>query len=398
MLGTNPQVNPTVNDVSSALKTAGEEFCASCELVGVFTERAHGFVETIGSFMQAGIVNIFIAVLPVWFLVMMFYLLLGTKRLPEVARSFTYIIITYILLTFNGSAIVTGLYAMSLELIGSVGQVTFSNFSDGGGMPQWSGSESYVSSAIVNLVYTIESSVQTVIDYGNLMTSKTAWYQAIVIWANVTLFIILPYVAMTTMFFSKLVIAIFRVVLLSLFAPVIMFFVAFDWGREMGKTALKTLLASIFIAVAATAAMSLVIFIMGELVADLVEVKGKETPAIADIWPIVFALMTLAWMGVAFMVDGNGVANSLAGSTLSNAAAALMTTAISATALSGARKMGSLGKGAGRLTGAGMGVAGGYMGKGISTLPGGAAAVSGMSSAGQKAARVMDIARGKPKQ
>ena len=286
---------------------------------------------------------------------------------------------------------------MSLEMIGSVGQVTFANFSDGGDMPQWSGADSYVSSAIVNLVYTIESSVQKVFDYGNLMTSQASWYQAIIIWANMSIFVILPYVAMTTMFFAKLVIAIFRVVLLSLFAPVIMFFVAFDWGREMGKTALKTLLASIFIAVATTAAMSLVIFIMGELVTTLVEVKGKENPKIAEIWPTVFMLMTLAWMGVAFMLDANGVANSLAGSMLSNAAAAMMTTAVTAGALKGAKGAGSLGKGGGRLAGAAMGMAGGPLGRGISKLPGGASTVSGLKGAHAKAARVWEIASGGPK-
>ena len=390
-------MSPTAKDVKEALDSA--DFCASCELVGVFTERAHGFVETIGTFLLAGVENIFIAVLPVWFVLALFQLLLGIKRVADIARSLVYIFITYILLTFNGSALVTGLYGLSLEMIGSVGQVTFANFSEGGAMPQWEGSENYVSSGIVNLVYTIESSVQKVFDYGNLMTSKASLFESLALWLNMTLFVILPYVAMTTMFFAKLVIAIFRVVLLSLFAPVIMFFVAFDWGREMGKTALKTLLASVFIAVATTAAMSLVIFIMGELITSLVQVEGGENPKVTEIWPIVFLLMSLAWMGVAFMLDADGVANSLAGSMLSSAGAALMTGAITTTAMLGAKRYGApTAKGVGRLTGAGMGAASGAVGNWAANQVGGSAAAH-LSGAQQKAARIMEIARGpKPRQ
>ena len=148
----------------------------------------------------------------------------------------------------------------------------------------------------------------------------------------------------------------FRVMLLAIFAPLIMFCLAFNWGRGMGATATKTLFASLLIIFACTASMSMLIY-GAQVIASEFNFQDNELN-LELIWPQVFILGMLGWVGIAFMLDAVGIANSLAGSVLSNLGAGMITggmATMAATALKlGKGPMG----GTARLAAHGLGMAG----------------------------------------
>ena len=322
--------NLLTKEIVGALEGAAD-FCLTCPVVGKFGDITHELLGKLAIILQVGMVNIFIMAFPLWFVFAIFQTAIGESSIQKIIRDFIYAIIAFILLKVYGSDIVGGLYKLSLDIIGSTAQLTFIH----GEPAVHPESQSYSVSGIVNLVYTVEMAVKSVFLLGwNLILKASGFIDTIVISVCVFAGLFIPYFGILAVFFSKVLIAMFRVMMLAIFAPLIMFCFAFNWGRSMAASAAKTLFSALLIIFACTASMALLIYGANVIADEFDFTQGLD---LNKVWPQIFILAMLGWAGIAFMLDAVGIANSLSGSVLSNLGAGMLTAGMGSMAAAGMR-------------------------------------------------------------
>ncbi|EPY00236.1 membrane protein [Magnetospirillum fulvum MGU-K5] len=156
--------------------------------------------------------------------------------------------------------------------------------------------------------------------------------------------LVLPYLLLVVAYSTQVVVAIFRATMVGVFAPFLFMAFAFGWGRGMAQSGAKTLLASILVLFASTAALSLTVFGVRESILNPADLTGDRINEFASITnPEFLVVMFLGWMGTALLTEGTSIANSIAGTMLTNTASGIMTAGISGSAIAA----GTLGKRAG---------------------------------------------------
>ncbi|WP_196802609.1 hypothetical protein [Magnetospirillum fulvum] len=147
----------------------------------------------------------------------------------------------------------------------------------------------------------------------------------------------LPYLLLVVAYSSQVVVAIFRATMIGVFAPFLFMAFAFGWGRGMAQSGVKTLLASILVLFASTAALSLTVFGVNSSVLEPQDLTGDRINEFATITnPEFLVVMFLGWMGTALLTEGTSIANSIAGTMLTNSASGIMTTGVSGSAIAAA--------------------------------------------------------------
>ena len=301
---------------------------------------AAGYVGSLADLMQEGMLSIFILSLPIWFTVSGIKLLLKKTDWGTLSYDGLFILVAFTLLAINGSAIVSGVYQIALELMGSTASLAFLGESQ---IQNYA--SNYHNPQIVDLMYTVESAIGNVFDLAVQMMTIPAFLGGdfygkemkveIPNLAGITMgvFLIIPYFIVLVVFFAKVVMAVFRVMMLALFSPLAMYCFAFGWGRGMGVKAVKTAFAAIMILLACTAAMSMLVY--GAAQVETARIAAENFTEFEKVWRDYLLLIALGWLGTAFMAEANGLANSLADSALSNAGAAIITAGAGATAMGG---------------------------------------------------------------
>ena len=180
------------------------------------------------------------------------------------------------------------------------------------------------------LMETGEKGVRRIFVFGFSKFSSGNWFQFSTYILPVL--IILPYFMVVVVFFSKVVVAIFRLMMLGTFSPFLIMCFAFSWGRPMAISGLKTALSTIAILFAASAAFGLLLYGVSTLTLDP---ASLEKPKFLE--GNLLVIIALGWMGVALMTEGVGLANSITGTALSNTAAGIMTAGIAGSAAMAAR-------------------------------------------------------------
>ena len=229
-------------------------------------------------------------------------------------------------------------------------------------------------SALVELVRMGETAISKVFDQAQALSNKSTafnWLPSIY-----AFLLIVPYALLMISYVSQLTVGIFRLIMLSIFAPFLVMAFGFKWGRQMTTSGLRTTLSTIVVIFAATSALALAIYGV-----STVEFDKIEEVTITD--PQILTAMALGWMGTALMTEGVGIANSVTGSALSNTAAGIMTAGIAGSALAGAgaawrHKQGIAGKAMGAA-----GLAGGGLATGVSAMVNPSGAGSAMMSGAQ---------------
>ena len=120
----NPNVLGNVNNPSKALEAA-VDFCLTCPVVGEYGDLANGYLGKLSVILQSGMENIFMVAFPLWFIFGILQVAIGTSSINKLAQDFIYAIIAFIMLKSYGAEIVTGLYKLSLDIIGATAQLTF---------------------------------------------------------------------------------------------------------------------------------------------------------------------------------------------------------------------------------------------------------------------------------
>ncbi|WP_155801816.1 hypothetical protein [Magnetospirillum molischianum] len=145
--------------------------------------------------------------------------------------------------------------------------------------------------------------------------------------------LVLPYLLLVVAYSSQVVVAIFRATMVGVFAPFLFMAFAFGWGRGMAQSGAKTLLASILVLFASTAALSLTVFGVNNSILEPSDLTGDRINQFASITnPEFLVVMFLGWMGTALLTEGTSIANSIAGTMLTNTASGIMTAGISGSA------------------------------------------------------------------
>lgn len=147
-------------------------------------------------------------------------------------------------------------------------------------------------------------------------------------------FLVVPYFLLVVAYASQVVVAIFRAMMIALLAPFLFLAFAFGWGRGMAWSGMKTLLGAVLVLFASTAALALVIFAVSHIPVDPKTLKEEALNEFASLTnPEFILIMALGWIGTALMTEGVSLANSIAGTALTNTAAGIMTAGAAATGL-----------------------------------------------------------------
>lgn len=201
-------------------------------------------------------------------------------------------------------------------------------------------------SGLAQLVAVSELGMRNVLNVGWQIASSWSITNPLTILYS--LLIIIPYFILMVIYLSHVVVAIFRVMVVSAFAPYLMLTFGFDWGREMTYAGLRTLLSSVLVLFAASLSLGSIMY--GVTTLTLLE-PGKDISSLAHFGePEFFLAVALGWMGTAFMTEAVGIANSITGSALSNTSIGILTAGIASTAAAVIAKSPVAGKIAGNMT------------------------------------------------
>ena len=296
--------------------------CISCEAMDTYSDLAGSYVASMSEALAGPMQTLFVALLGLWAAVTGLKIMLGEQSPTVVFKDVFFIILAFGLMKSQGTELIANIYNLSLTLMGDVATVAFSLDKQA---PPVKGE------GFSALMRAGESGVRGVINYGLEYFSKGSWNK-LSTWI-LPILLILPYFMVVVVFFSKVVVAIFRLMMIGTFAPFLIMAFAYSWGRPMAISGLKTLLSTIAILFAASAAFGLLLYGVDRVFS--VESIDLKTPAFQQSDFLV--VIVLGWMGVALMTEGVGLANSITGTALSNTAAGILTAGIAGSAAMMAR-------------------------------------------------------------
>lgn len=310
-----------------------------------YLDLTDSFADKVSEGLHDPIFILFGSLGALWIVISGIKLALQMTDLTRVLHEFVYISIASILVGSQGIPLIKWVYSSALSIMAGGADVAFSvAFA---GEPQ-----SVPFTGLPRLAAYGEKSAQTVIDVAQLLMQRFSLYNALN--GFYALVLVVPYFLFVVSYVSQVIVAIFRVTMVAIFAPFLSLAFAFNCTRSMFATGCKTLLGSILVLFAATCALALTIYGVQQVPIGPAETGDLDSFASFSN-PKFVMILFLGWIGTALMTEGTSLANSIAGTMLTNAAAGIMTTGAAATAAA-ALKYGRKGVAA----------AGGLAGKGIS--------------------------------
>jgi type IV secretion system protein TrbL len=263
---------------------------------------------------------LFVALLGVW------VIYTGVRVVMEpgavkgtIAKDLLALLFTSILLGGQASGMITGIYTASMAVIGGAASTAFevAGASPAAGYSGLSALLASMEQAIIKVVHTAAA----IADEGGMSDFAPYLY---------SLLLVAPFVVMVAYYLAQVVIAVFRLVAITAMSPVLSLFMGFNWGRQMAVSGLKVMISSGLILFACTLAMALAVSGVSSL--DM-GVAAKDPEAFASFDnPDLLVAIVMGWLGIAMMAEATSLANSIAGTFLSNAGAAMISAVPSAAA------------------------------------------------------------------
>jgi len=351
------------DDSSATLPPNLVETCFTCVPLAKYVGLTEDFVDRLGDVLHDPMLILFTSLSGLWIV------LAGTKlhfqmtNFNKIFEEFVFISITGLILGSQGAGLISYVYSSAISIMGESSAAVFKLAAD---------SQSTGQDGLMALAAQGEKAAAKVIQAasaiaraGSAMNVMNYVYAAI---------LVLPYLLLVVAYSSQVVVAIFRATMIGVFAPFLFMAFAFGWGRGMAQSGVKTLLASILVLFASTAALSLTVFGVNSSVLEPAELTGDRLNEFASITnPEFLVVMFLGWMGTALLTEGTSIANSIAGTMLTNSASGIMTTGVSGSAIA-AGTLGKRGVIAGKNAAGGWGALGLLPVKGMAAVTGPAAA------------------------
>lgn len=303
--------------------------CFSCDLIGKYIDLANRFTQDLSSALVVPMWDIFLVGIGLWMVIRGFLLAIGLSDIKRLGIEILHVIIAAFLLSCQGPELVNSLYTLTLTLMGGASSFIFSVASAGthlDGLSTLSPSAATgpdAMRAMVGLARVTEEGIRKVLDATDFIfstVSMTRWMPILY-----GLLLVLPWLIIMVNFSSKIVVAIFRVIMVSALSPLLMLLFAFDFGRGMFWTGLRTLFAAFMVLFCATCAVALCLYGVSSL-----ELTGENGINFSN--PSLVTAIALGWMGTALLMTGVEIANSIAGAALSNTAAGMLTAGMIGTA------------------------------------------------------------------
>jgi type IV secretion system protein TrbL len=317
---------------------------------------------------------LFTSLTVLWIVIIGYRLILRLVDGPEIVKGFVFITITGLLFTSQSNGLIAQVYSSAIDIMSASSKVAFDV--TGGTVAQggYTGLAALAASG-EQAFLTVFKIAQAVGSAGRLMNPLNWLYAA---------FLVIPYFLLVVAYSSQVVVAIFRAMMVALLAPFLFLAFAFGWGRGMAWSGIKTLLGAMLVLFASTAALALVIFAVNHIPVEANALKNDALDQFASLTnPDFILIMALGWIGTALMTEGVSLANSIAGTALTNTAAGIMTAGAAATGLAAAKAGAHAGNPltmGRRFTGA-MNAASNEIG-GWAAMGKGAAGVAGMAAGG----------------
>jgi type IV secretion system protein TrbL len=271
---------------------------------------------------------LFSSLVVLWIVIIAYRLQLKQVDASEITKGAVYIIITAILFSSQPSGFISQVYTASINIMTASAKVAFEVVGGTVKEGDYTGLAALAAAGEESVlkVFQIAAAVATA---GRLFNIANWIYAA---------FLVIPYFLLVVAYASQVVVAIFRAMMVALLAPFLFLAFAFGWGRGMAWSGLKTLLGAMLVLFASTAALALIIYAAGNINVEPGSLEKEKLNEFASLTnPQFILIMALGWIGTALMTEGVSLANSIAGTALTNTAAGLMTAGAAATGLGAAK-------------------------------------------------------------
>lgn len=300
--------------------------CIFCGPVNEYVNLANSFSQDLSETLLFGVRALFLSLAGVWVTITGLKMIIGAIDEKKIAHEFLYLIIAAGLLNAQGADLANTIYRASLSTMAGAAAMVLTagplaeNTNPKATTPPDS-TESDISGldGLTMLIYTAEISMGDV-----LTAAKVLWGEGDFGYVAAPL-LLLPYGLHMIIFSAQIVISIFRVLLISLFSPLMMMALGFGFMRSLTTSGLKTLLASMLILFASTSALAVCLYGVRSLhIGDAIETGAVEEMAEADnvrLWVVII----MGWVGLLLQAEAVAIASALAQSALSAQTAAAMT-------------------------------------------------------------------------
>ena len=308
------------NSTSADLTTT----CFTCEPLEKYIDLTTGFANELSSALSDPMLILFTALFGLWAVVSGYKLAFRQFDINAVVKDLIYITITGVILASQANGLISYVYSTALSVMGGASDTAFSV---AGG-----GTQSTGYTGLVHLAASGELAVAKVIQAALAISKAGRLYDiAKYVYAIV---LVVPYFLLVVVYSAQVVVAIFRAMMVAIFAPFLFMAFAFNWGRQMAFAGAKTLLASTLVLFACTAALALTIYGVDQIDLAPQSLTGSALDTFASISnPQFLVILFLGWMGTALMTEGTAIANSIAQTALTNTAAGIMTAGAAGTAM-----------------------------------------------------------------
>jgi len=306
--------------------------CVTCGIVSKYVDLANSFTQDLSSALLPGMWALFGAIVGIWVILHGYMFIIASPK-ADIGRfvgELIPVMIAAILLQGQGPEFVNNVYYAALNTMGAAAGMALSV---GGGIPVAEcASCALDNTGLTALVATAEAGIVNVFQIAENIVEE-AGFPAVIIAAFYALALVFPYVAALIVFFSQVIISIFRILMISALSPFLMLGFAFGWGRSMAVAGVRTVLASFMVLFGTTCALAVMLYGVYRL-SDIDMQDWSDVTFAAEHYLLALAL---GWMGSALMTEATSIANSITGSVLNNNGAALLSAAGVGTTYAAAR-------------------------------------------------------------
>nr|WP_160173324.1 hypothetical protein [Magnetospirillum gryphiswaldense] len=315
--------------VPTAISSDVETTCWTCEPLQQYVNLTQSFTDDLSTTLYEPMLMLFASLAGLWVVVSAIKLPLRLTDKWKIIQDFVFITITGLLLGSQANALISYVYSSALAIMGGSSAAVFSIAGDGQASTGHTGLVALAANGELAVVKVFQAA-ETIAKAGALYEIQNYIYAVV---------LVVPYFLLVVAYSSQVVVAIFRATMVGVFAPFLFMAFAFGWGRDMAKAGAKTLLASILVLFACTAALALTIYGVKGLTLEPTKLVGDALNDFASISnPKFLVILFLGWAGTALMAEGTAIANSIAQTALTNTAAGIMTAGAAASAMFGMKK------------------------------------------------------------
>ena len=312
---------PTSGTGSGDLATT----CWTCTSLQAYVDLSKGFTDKLAATLQQPMNDLFLAMAGLWVVLVGLRLGLHLATLQDFVKELVFVCIAGVLVGGLGTSLISYVYSATLSIMGGASAAVFSIAGNTQSSTGYSG--------LVALAANGEQAVAKVFQAADAIAAAGGLrHFGNYIYALV---LVLPFFLLVVVYASQVIVAIFRAVMLGVLAPFLLMAVGFAWARGMALTGAKTVLATVLVMFACTAALSLTIYGVNSIITlDPSKLTGAAIDQFASITnPQFLVILFMGWGGTALMTEGTSLANSIAQTALTNAGAAILSGGVSAAAL-----------------------------------------------------------------